>query len=102
METLLWAMKCLQDLSFSNVSFVTDCHDLLLITENQDWPSFDAEVADFTAFKSYFSFFSLMFFSRSFNVRADLPAKKVRTRGSLFAHVSSNSLIGSHQRKTAS
>lgn len=68
-------------LGVSNISFATDCSDMISMIENEDaWPSFAAELATFRSFMRLFSSFSIRFLPRSSNVRADCLAKKAGAR----------------------
>ncbi|KAG7535395.1 Endonuclease/exonuclease/phosphatase superfamily [Arabidopsis thaliana x Arabidopsis arenosa] len=90
-ESLLWAMRSLTTLSILDVVFETDCLELTHVLDTPDeWPAFASELEDFSSLKSLFPSFMLSFIPRSYNTRADCLAKKARSRGFIFSHVSSS------------
>ncbi|KAG7594365.1 Zinc knuckle CX2CX4HX4C [Arabidopsis thaliana x Arabidopsis arenosa] len=90
-ESLLWAMRSLTTLSIFDVVFETDCLELTQVLDTPDeWPAFASELEDFSSLKSLFPSFTLSFIPRCNNTRADCLAKKARSRGSIFSHVSSS------------
>ncbi|KAG7559082.1 Reverse transcriptase domain [Arabidopsis thaliana x Arabidopsis arenosa] len=90
-ESLLWAMRSLTTLSIFDAVFETDCLELTQVLDTPDeWPAFASELEDFSSLKSLFPSFTLSFIPRCNNTRADCLAKKARSRGSIFSHVSSS------------
>jgi len=88
-DSLLWAMKCMISIGETSGAFASDCSDLISLLDNQEeWPTFAAELASFRSLIVFFPSFRIRFIPRSFNTRADLLAKKARTRNILFSHVS--------------
>ncbi|KAG7600109.1 Ribonuclease H domain [Arabidopsis suecica] len=90
-DSLLWAMDCLISLGKTSCGFASDCSDLVSLLDNQDeWPTFAAELASFRSLVCFFPHFSIRFLPRNLNIRADCLAKKARARNSLFSHVSTS------------
>ncbi|KAG7577946.1 Ribonuclease H-like superfamily [Arabidopsis thaliana x Arabidopsis arenosa] len=90
-ETLLWAMECLIADSKTNYGFASDCSELISILDNpSEWPTFAVELQLFKLLKLSFPSFYIRFIPRCNNVCADCLAKKARTRGFLFSHVSTS------------
>ena len=93
LDTLVWALKCLVDLSIKEVLVKTDCSDLLtMVNTPEEWPIFASELKDFEYFKNQLVSFNIMHVPRTSNIRADYLAKCARTRGFYFSHVSSTVL----------
>ena len=85
---LLCAMKYSLQLSYTSMSFNSDCLQLVkLINEEGDWPSLASEWNEFSFLVSDFHEFSISFIPRNRNVRADLLAKGARLQNSIFSHV---------------
>ena len=90
-DSLLWAMECMISIGNTSGAFASDCANLISILENQDeWPTFAAELTSYRSLVLSFPFFHIRFLPRSSNTRADCLAKKARARNSLFFHVSAS------------
>ncbi|XP_048598122.1 uncharacterized protein LOC125578991 [Brassica napus] len=92
LHALLWAMKSTLQLDHLDMTFETDCQQLVKIIEDEkeeDWPSLMVEFEEFYYLHSMFNSCSLCFIPRSCNVRADGLAKGARARGVIFSHVNS-------------
>ena len=86
-DSLLWAMESLISIGMTTGAFASDCANLISILDNQDeWPSFAAEIVSYRSLVCLFSSFSIRFVPRSFNFRADCLAKKARVRNCIFSH----------------
>ena len=84
-DSLLWAMESMISIGVTDCSFASDSADLISLLEKpSEWPTFVAEMATFGSFVCFFPSFSIKFFSRIYNVRADCLAKKARARNSFF------------------
>ncbi|XP_024013218.1 uncharacterized protein LOC112087542 [Eutrema salsugineum] len=76
MDCLLWAMSILSERHITLVFFLTDCSDLVNMTESpSDWPSFSSELENLRILRESFSDFIISHIPRSENVRADSLAK---------------------------
>ena len=85
-DSLLWAMECLISIGETSGVFASNCSNLITILDNQDdWPTFAAELASYRSLVCFFSSFSIRFFPRSLNTRAHYLAKKARARNCLFS-----------------
>jgi len=66
-------------------AFASDYSDLISINDNQDdWPTFAAELASYRSLVCFFPSFRIRFLPRNSNTRADCLAKKAQARNSLF------------------
>ncbi|KAL9282336.1 putative transcription factor and/or regulators TAZ family [Arabidopsis thaliana] len=78
-DSLLWAMECMISIGDTSGAFASDCSDLISIIDNQeDWPTFAAELASYRSLVWFFPSFRIRFLPRSSNIRADCLAKKAR------------------------
>ncbi|KAL9811901.1 putative ribonuclease H domain, reverse transcriptase zinc-binding domain-containing protein [Arabidopsis thaliana] len=76
-DSLLWAMECMISIGDTSSTFASDCSDLISILNNQDdWPTFVAELASYRSLVCFFPSFNIRFLPRSSNTRADSLAKK--------------------------
>ncbi|XP_023633877.1 uncharacterized protein LOC111829331 [Capsella rubella] len=79
-EALVWAMRCMIGHNHRDVTFLTDCSDLVkMVSSPSEWPAFSAYLADIGVDREEFSTFSLCHISRNVNVKADYLARNVRT-----------------------
>jgi len=84
-DSLLWTMGCMISIDDTSCTFASDCSDLIFIIDNQDeWPTFAAELASYRSLVCFFPSFHIRFLPRSSNTRAHCLAKKVQARNSLF------------------
>ncbi|KAL1221223.1 hypothetical protein V5N11_011025 [Cardamine amara subsp. amara] len=85
---LIWTMQCLIDIKAMCYTFETDCKELLSITDlPQDWPIYEAELADYASLKGKLPHFNLSYVSRASNTHADFLACSARIRGCSFSYV---------------
>ena len=55
MEALLWAKECMRNLSQFQVTFATDCFQLMkMVSEAEDWPAFASYLEDIKILKESF------------------------------------------------
>ncbi|KAL9301017.1 putative ribonuclease H domain, reverse transcriptase zinc-binding domain-containing protein [Arabidopsis thaliana] len=67
-DSLLWAMKCMISIGETSEAFASDCSDLISLLDNQEeWPTFAAELASFRSLIVFFPSFRIRFIPRSFN-----------------------------------
>ena len=107
LHTLLWAMKSSLQLDQLDMTFETDCLQLVkIITEDKedDWSSLLVEFEEFHHLHSMFNSCSIRFIPRSCNVRADGLAKGARACGFIFSHVNTRSpswMVHTNHMKTS-
>ena len=55
MEALLWAMECMKNLRQFQVTFATDCSQLVkMVSEPEEWPAFASYLEDINSLKEGF------------------------------------------------
>lgn len=87
-NVLLSAMRCSLQIGSTNMSFESDCLQLVkVINEEEEWPTLTSEWNKFEHIKKRFSYFSISFIARKLNVKADFLAKGARVQNSIFSHV---------------
>lgn len=80
-ECLCWAMKEVSKRGLSQVTFESDCQQLVhIIQQKKHWHALDPELDVIEAMIPSFNVCYFKFISRSANVRADSLAKDVRSR----------------------
>ena len=80
-EGLIWAMQELLKSRITEVRFESDCEQLVkLLQQEEDLPALASELDEIKALSSEFEDFSIVYISRSLNVRADCLTKGGRTR----------------------
>ncbi|KAG7585764.1 Ribonuclease H-like superfamily [Arabidopsis thaliana x Arabidopsis arenosa] len=90
-ESLIWAMRCMIGQHKREVTFLTDCSDLVkMVSSPQEWPAFTTYLETIQSDKEEFDSFSLSFVSRTTNVKADKLARSVHTQPQLITYVNSN------------
>ncbi|XP_010513755.1 PREDICTED: uncharacterized protein LOC104789808 [Camelina sativa] len=78
-EAFMWAMRCMIGHDIREVTFLTDCSDLVkMVSSPHEWPAFAPYLDDIKMDREEFSSFSLIYVSRNANVRADSLARKAR------------------------
>ncbi|KAG7583942.1 Ribonuclease H domain [Arabidopsis suecica] len=87
-EALVWAMRCMIGQDKREVSFYTDCSDLVkMVSSPTEWPAFSTYLEAIQSDKDEFDFFSLSLISRRANSKADNLARNVRTQPHLITYV---------------
>ncbi|KAG7536766.1 Ribonuclease H-like superfamily [Arabidopsis suecica] len=87
-EALVWAMRCMIGQDKREVSFYTDCSDLVkMVSSPTEWPAFSTYLEAIQSDKDEFDFFSLSLISRRVNSKADKLARNVRTQPHLITYV---------------
>ena len=88
MEALLWAMECMKNLRQFQVTFATDCSQLVkMVSEPEEWPAFASYLEDFNSLKESFSRAEIIYVSRTHNKKADSLARSARKVSSLVVHM---------------
>ena len=79
-EALIWAMKCMKTLDYSDVVFATDCSQLVKMAPSPDeWPAFATHLEEFRCSKSFFPSIKIRHIPRATNLVADKLARGVRS-----------------------
>ncbi|XP_013704488.2 uncharacterized protein LOC106408222 [Brassica napus] len=75
-ESLIWAMRCMKTLDFSDVVFATDCSQLVkMVSSPDEWPAFATYLEEFRRSKSLFPSFKIQHIPRASNLVADKLAR---------------------------
>jgi len=88
MEALLWAMECMRNLRQFQVTFATDCSQLVkMVSEPEEWPAFANYLDDIKILKESFSRSELIYVPRTHNSKADSLARSARKQSSFVVHM---------------
>ncbi|XP_033128225.1 uncharacterized protein LOC117125827 [Brassica rapa] len=88
MEALLWAMECMRNLRQFQVTFATDCSQLVkMVSEPEEWPAFASYLEDIKVLKESFLQSEIVHVSRTQNSRADSLARSARRQPSFVVHM---------------
>lgn len=87
-ESLIWAMECMRNLSQFSVTFATDCSQLVkMVSEPEEWPAFASYLEDIFVLKRSFNSSELVHIPRTENNKADSLARSVRKQPSFVVHM---------------
>ena len=88
MEAFIWAMKCMRNLRQHQVTFATDCFQLVkMVSEPEEWPAFGCSLVDIKTLKDWFLNSELIHVPRTKNLMADILAHSVRKQPSFIIHM---------------
>ena len=88
MEALLWAMECMRNLRQFQVTFATDCSQLVkMVSEPEEWPAFASYLEDIKNLKESFIRSEIIHVPRTQNTKADKLACSVRIQLSFVVHM---------------
>ena len=88
MEALLWAMECMKNLRQFQVTFATDCSQLVkMVSEPEEWPAFASYLEDIHILKESFTSAEIIFVPRMRNKKADSLARSARKETSFVVHM---------------
>ena len=88
MEALLWAMECMRNLHQFQVTFATDCSQLVkMVSEPEVWPAFVSYLKDIKILRESFLQSEIVHVPRAQNTKADSLARSVRIRPSFVVHI---------------
>jgi len=88
MEALLWAMECMRNLRQFQVTFATDCSQLVkMVSEPEELPAFEAYLEDLKILKDSFHSSQIIHISRTQNKKADSLARGARRQLSFVVHM---------------
>ena len=87
-EALIWAMECMKNLRQSQVTFATDCSQLVkMVSEPEEWPAFESYLEDIKLLKGSFLHSEIVHVPRTENIRADSLARSARKQTSFVVHM---------------
>ncbi|XP_056854813.1 uncharacterized protein LOC108842133 [Raphanus sativus] len=87
-EALIWAMECMRNLRQYNVTFATDCSQLVkMVSEPGEWPAFASYLEDIKSLKRSFNSSEIIHIPRTQNNKADSLARSVRQQTSFTVHM---------------
>ncbi|KAL0885095.1 hypothetical protein Bca101_009077 [Brassica carinata] len=87
-EALVWAMECMRNLCQFQVTFATDCSQLLkMVLEPEEWPAFASYLEDIKILKENFLHSEIIHVPQMQNTRADSLARSVRAQPSFLVHM---------------
>ena len=78
-EAFFWAMKCMRNLRQFQVTFATDCFQLVkMVSEPEEWPAFANYLEDVKILKEMFTRSEIIYIPKMQNTMADRLACNVR------------------------
>ena len=87
-EALLWEMECMRNLRQFQVTFVTDCSQLVkMVSEPEEWPDFASYLEGLKVLKESFLRSEIIYIPRTQNTKADSLARSVRKQPSFVIHM---------------
>ena len=87
-ETLIWAMECMKNLIQFQVTFATDCSQLMkMVSEPEEWPAFESHPEDIKLLRRSFLNSDIVYEPRTENLRADSLAHSARKQPSFVVHM---------------
>ena len=87
-EALIWAMKCMKNLRQFQVTFATDCSQLVkMVSEPEEWPVFESYLEDIELLKGSFLNSGIVCVPRKANLRTDSLARSARKQLSFVVHL---------------
>ena len=87
-EALIWAMECMRNLRQYNVTFATDCSQLVkMVSEPEEWPAFASYLEDIKILQRSFHCSELIHIRRTLNTRMDSLARSARKQPSFVVHM---------------
>ena len=87
MEALIWAMECMKSLRQFQVTFATNCSQLVkMVSEPEEWPTFESYLEDIKLLRRSFHNSDIVHVPRTENRRADILARSARRQPSFVVH----------------
>ena len=87
-EALIWAMECMKKLRQFQVTFATDCSQLVkIVLEPEELPAFESYPEDIKLLRRSFHNSDIIYVSRMENLRADSLARSARKQPSLVVYM---------------
>ena len=88
MEALIWAMECMRNLHQFQVTFATDCSQLVkMVSEPEEWPAFESYLHDIKLLKTCFTSSTIIHVPRTENQKVDSLARCARKQSSFVVHM---------------
>ena len=88
MEALIWAMECMRNLHQFQVTFATDCFQLVkMLSEPEELPVFESYLEDIKTLKISFLSSEIIHVPRTENLQADSLARSARKQSSFVVHM---------------
>ena len=88
LEALIWAMECMKNLRQFQVTFATDCSQLVkMVSEPEEWPVFEGYLEDIKLIRRSFLNSEIIHVSRMANLKADSLARSARKQPSFVIHM---------------
>ena len=88
MEALIWAMEYMRNLHQFQVTFATDCSQLVkMVSEPEEWPAFESYMHDIMILKTSFISSEIIHVPRMENQKADSLARCARKQSSFVVHM---------------
>ena len=85
---LIWAMECMRNLRQFQVTFATDCSQLVkIVSEPENWPAFDNYLEDIKLLKRSFLNSEIVHVPQTENQKADSLARSARKQPSFVVHI---------------
>ena len=90
MEALIWAMECMRNLRQFQVTFATDCSQLVkMVSEPEECPTFESYLEDIKLLRRSFVNSDIVHVPRTENTRADSLARSARQQPSFVVYMDS-------------
>ncbi|XP_056843165.1 uncharacterized protein LOC130495707 [Raphanus sativus] len=87
-EALIWALECMRNLRQRQVTFATDCSQLVkMVLEPEEWPAFAPYLQEIKKLQESFHNSQIIHVPRTENSRADCLARGVRQQSSFVVHM---------------
>ena len=93
-EALIWAMECMRNLHQFQVTFATNCSQLVkMVSEPKEWPAFANYLEDIKILKESFPSSMIIHVPRTQNSKADNLARSVRSQPSYVVSMDAESPV---------
>src|SRR5690606_15144482 len=88
MEALLWAIECMRNLRQFQVTFATNCSQLVkMVLEPEEWLVFANYLEDIKMLKDSFTNSEIIYVPRAHNSKVDSLARSARNQSSFVVHM---------------
>ena len=87
-EALIWAIKCMKTLDYSNVVFATNCSQLVkMVSSPDECPAFTTHLEEFRHSKTFFPSFNIRHIPRATNLMVDKLVHSARNSPTVVFYV---------------
>ena len=87
-EALIWAMECMKNLRHFQVTFATDCSQLVkMVSEPEEWSTVDSYMEDINLLKRSFVNSEIIHVPQTENLKEDSLAHSARKQPSFVVHM---------------